>query len=119
MKDIANNDVYPGDKIKILFSDYKNQEGRIVKVIRSDNPAKIKVEFEDDAPKTTENIQRLSNFVRSFCIQEGLLDLDKEAMAKVPFINNNVSSYRLYIMVSINNGGYDRTRWIWKTTSNS
>lgn len=44
---------------------------------------KIKVEFEEDAPKTTENIERLSNFVRSFCVQEGLLDLDKEAMAKV------------------------------------
>lgn len=47
MKDISNNDVYPGDKIKILFSDYKNQEGRIVKVIYSDNPAKIKVEFDE------------------------------------------------------------------------
>ena len=44
---------------------------------------KVKVEFEEDAPKTTENIERLSNFVRSFCVQEGLLDLDKEAMAKV------------------------------------
>lgn len=44
---------------------------------------KIKVEFEEEAPKTTENIERLSNFVRSFCVQEGLLDLDKEAMAKV------------------------------------
>ena len=47
MKDIANNDVYPGDKIKILFSDYKNQEGMIVRVIRSDNPDKIKVEFNE------------------------------------------------------------------------
>lgn len=44
---------------------------------------KIKVEFEEDAPKTNENIERLSKFVRSFCEQEGLLDLDKEAMAKV------------------------------------
>ncbi len=44
---------------------------------------KIKVEFEEDAPKTTENIERLSKFVRSFCAQESLLDLDKEAMAKV------------------------------------
>ncbi len=44
---------------------------------------KIKVEFEEDAPKSLENIQRLSKFVRSFCEQEGLLDLDKEAMAKV------------------------------------
>ena len=44
---------------------------------------KIKVEFEEDAPKTTENIERLSKFVRSFCAQEGLLDLDKEAMARI------------------------------------
>ena len=33
---------------------------------------KIKVEFEEDAPKTNENIERLSKFVRSFCEQEGL-----------------------------------------------
>lgn len=44
---------------------------------------KVKVEFEEDAPKNTENIERLSKFVRSFCSQENLLDLDKEAMAKV------------------------------------
>ena len=44
---------------------------------------KIKVEFEEDAPKDNKNIERLSNFVRSFCIQDNLLDLDKEAMAKV------------------------------------
>lgn len=48
MKDIANNDIYPGDKIKILFSDYKNQEGMIVRVIYSDNPNKIKVEFDEN-----------------------------------------------------------------------
>ncbi len=44
---------------------------------------KVKVEFEEDAPKNNENIERLSKFVRSFCTQENLLDLDKEAMAKV------------------------------------
>jgi lon-related putative ATP-dependent protease len=44
---------------------------------------KIKVEFEDDAPKTPENIEKLANFVRNFCIQEELIDLDKEAVAKV------------------------------------
>ncbi len=44
---------------------------------------KIKVEFEDDAPKTAENIERLANFVRNFCIQEEIIDLDKEAVAKV------------------------------------
>jgi hypothetical protein len=47
MKDMANNDVYPGDFVKIIFSDYKNQEGKIVRVIRSDNPEKIKVEFDE------------------------------------------------------------------------
>lgn len=44
---------------------------------------KIKVEFEDDAPKNSENITKLSNFVKSFCIQEELMDLDKEAVAKI------------------------------------
>lgn len=52
---------------------------------------KIKVEFEEDAPKTVENIERLSNFVRSFCTQEKLLDLDKEAMAKVVEITSNLA----------------------------
>lgn len=44
---------------------------------------KIKVEFEDDAPRTSDNINRLSKFVYSFCDKEDLLHLDKEAMAKV------------------------------------
>ena len=44
---------------------------------------KLKVEFEEDAPRTTENIEKLSKFVRSFCVQEELIDLDKEAMAKI------------------------------------
>ena len=44
---------------------------------------KIKVEFEEDAPKTVENINKLVKFVRSYCEQEELLDIDKEAMAKI------------------------------------
>ncbi len=52
---------------------------------------KIKVEFEEDAPKSIENIERLSKFVRSFCSQENLLDLDKEAMAKVVEITSKMS----------------------------
>ncbi len=52
---------------------------------------KIKVEFEEDAPKTTENIERLSNFVRSFCTQEELLDLDKEAMAKLVEVTSKMA----------------------------
>lgn len=52
---------------------------------------KIKVEFEEDAPKTTENIERLSKFVRSFCSQENLLDLDKEAMARLVEITSKLA----------------------------
>lgn len=52
---------------------------------------KIKVEFEEDAPKTPENIERLSKFVRSFCSQDGLLDLDKEAMAKLVEITSKMA----------------------------
>ena len=39
--------------------------------------------FEEDAPRSAENIQKLVKFVKSFCKQEELLDLDKGAMAKV------------------------------------
>ena len=52
---------------------------------------KIKVEFEEDAPKTTENIERLSKFARSFCTQENLLDLDKEAMAKLVEVTSKLA----------------------------
>lgn len=44
---------------------------------------KIKVEFEEDAPKNIENINKLAKFVKSYCEQEELLDIDKEAMAKI------------------------------------
>lgn len=44
---------------------------------------KIKVEFEESAPRTTDNILRLSKFVHSYCEKEGCLPLDKGAMAKV------------------------------------
>ena len=44
---------------------------------------KIKVEFEEDAPKTVENINKLVKFVKSYCEQEDLLDIDKEAMAQI------------------------------------
>ena len=44
---------------------------------------KIKVEFEDDAPITPENMNKLARFVHGFCEQEDLLPLDRTAMAKV------------------------------------
>lgn len=44
---------------------------------------KIKAEFEETAPRTDTNILKLANFVRSYSEKEGMLPLDKSAMAKV------------------------------------
>ena len=44
---------------------------------------KIKVEFEENAPRNDDNILRLAKFVRSFCEKENILPLDREAMAKI------------------------------------
>lgn len=48
MIDINGNFVYPGDKVKILNSDYPNQIGRIVEVMNhQDCMDKVKVSFSD------------------------------------------------------------------------
>ncbi len=44
---------------------------------------KIKVEFEDDAPLSSENINKLAQVVHGFCQNEELPPLDKSGMAKV------------------------------------
>lgn len=44
---------------------------------------KIKSEFEESAPRTDANMLKLANFVHSFSKKEGMLPLDKGAMAKV------------------------------------
>lgn len=44
---------------------------------------KIKVEFEDDAPRTNDNIQKLAQFIHGYCEQEELPHLDKTGVAKV------------------------------------
>ena len=44
---------------------------------------KAKVEFEDDAPRTDENVMKLARFMHSFCEQEDLSHLDKYAVAKI------------------------------------
>ena len=44
---------------------------------------KIKVEFEDDAPITEENVNKLAQIIHGFCEHEELPHLDKSAMAKV------------------------------------
>ncbi len=44
---------------------------------------KVKVEFEDDAPKTNDNMLKLARFIHGFCEQEELPPLDKTAVAKI------------------------------------
>ncbi len=44
---------------------------------------KIKVEFEETAPRNSDNILSLSKFVHSYCEKENCLPLDRTAMAKV------------------------------------
>lgn len=44
---------------------------------------KIKVEFEDTSDNTLENMNKIAQFIHSFCEQEKLLPLDKTAVAKV------------------------------------
>ena len=44
---------------------------------------KIKVEFEDDAPMTAENMNKLARVVEGFCKNEELPHLDKGGMARV------------------------------------
>lgn len=44
---------------------------------------KIKVEFEDDAPMSAENMNKLARVVQGFCLNEELPPLDRTGMAKV------------------------------------
>jgi len=44
---------------------------------------KIKVEFEDDAPRNLENMQKLARFAHGFCAKEELPHLDKSGVARL------------------------------------
>lgn len=44
---------------------------------------KIKVEFEDDAPKSSENAMKFATFIHSFCEQEHLPHLDQKAVGRI------------------------------------
>ena len=52
---------------------------------------KIKVEFEETAPRTDANIMKLAQFIHSFSEKEGMLPLDKEAVAKVVEFTSRLS----------------------------
>lgn len=44
---------------------------------------KIKVEFEDDAPRNLENMQKLARFAHGFCAKEELPHLDRSGVARL------------------------------------
>ena len=44
---------------------------------------KVKVEFEEDAPLTEENMNKLARFIHGFCEKEELPHLDKTAIARI------------------------------------
>lgn len=66
---------------------------------------KIKVEFEESAPKTDTNILKVAKFVHSFCEKEDLLALDKGAMAKVIEFASKLSDNKKKLSTSFNEIG--------------
>ncbi len=66
---------------------------------------KVKVEFEETAPRTDTNIQKLAKFVHSYSEKEGLLPLDKEAMAKVVEYTSRLSEDKSKLSTRFNEIG--------------
>ena len=66
---------------------------------------KIKAEFEESAPRTDENMLKLANFVRGFSEKEGMLPLDKEAMAKVVEYTSRLSDDKEKLSTRFNEVG--------------
>ena len=63
---------------------------------------KIKVEFEEDAPRNEENIMRLAEFISGFCKREEILELDKEAMAKIVEFSSSLADDKNKISTRFN-----------------
>ena len=63
---------------------------------------KIKVEFEEDAPRNEENIMRLAEFIRGFCKREEILELDNEAMAKIVEFSSSLADDKKKISTKFN-----------------
>ena len=66
---------------------------------------KIKVEFEEDAPRTDTNIMKLARFVHSFSQKEGMLPLDKGAMAKLVEYTSKLADDKLKLSTRFNEIG--------------
>lgn len=66
---------------------------------------KIKVEFEETAPRTDANIMKLARFVHSFSTKEGMLPLDKGAMAKLVEYTSRLSDNQSKLSTRFNEVG--------------
>ena len=63
---------------------------------------KIKVEFEEDAPRNEENIMMLAEFISGFCKREEILELDREAMAKIVEFSSSLAADKNKISTRFN-----------------
>lgn len=63
---------------------------------------RIKVEFEEDAPRTDDNIQKLTGFVHNFCVKENLLELDPSAMARIIEVASKMTNDKQKISTRFN-----------------
>ena len=63
---------------------------------------KVKVEFEDEAPKTNDNILNTAEFIHTFCEQENFPHLDKYAMAKIIEYSSRLSGSKDKISTQFN-----------------
>ena len=66
---------------------------------------KIKSEFEESAPRTDANMLKLANFVHSFSKKEGMLPLDKSAMARVVEFASRISDDKTKLSTKFNEIG--------------
>jgi len=63
---------------------------------------KVKVEFEDDAPKNEENELKLARFIHGFCEQEELPPLDASAVAKMVEYSSKLASSKKKLSTRFN-----------------
>ena len=64
---------------------------------------KVKVEFEEEAERTNENIMKLAGFVHNFCLKEALLELDASGMARVVELASKMANDKQKISTRFNN----------------
>jgi len=63
---------------------------------------KIKSEFEENAPRNSENILLTAQFIHSFCEKEGFPHLDKEAVAKIIEFSTKLTNEQTKLTTQLN-----------------